>query len=572
MATGTDKFLNYNGLVKLIGLIKKRINDAVGSIDLSWKTNKFVKSIAGYGTGAAPTSTSGVNDTKNKLEGTYTTGNLDGTGTDISTNKFTYIDTTYGAASTNKAGLMSSADKTKLDNLSATGASKGANLVKYDKTAATTAGSVAEAIKNLQGAVGGGDLVKQINTATQESQISGSINYNPNTVRTGNYTKANGDPATFTYYETTYDAATPDTGSGQAIVAGKTGLMSSADKTKLDSVATGAQVNVIEHVRLAGESTDLAVTNKRVTIPTATATANGLMNKADKTKLDDLSGRAWEDKGASLIGYDKDMFNEMPATVADALDLLNPYIIHVTKNGNRYEYVDFDWQEYQAAFDTGRQIYVYDDTNKRICTPNSQSSSDVKYINYNPNTGVVSDYRIGETGVTVVETNLASVSYITSNYVPTSRTINGTALTSDIVLKSGNINLTSNITVDGTSKGNVQDALTALNTLAAANKSAISTLQSGGLTREVVTALPTGSNIKTNVIYMILASNDPLDSGDPSTSATTTPYGTNNNSYNEYMYINNAWERIGSTEVNLDIDPITDDEIDTAWSTTVAAA
>ena len=38
------------------------------------------------------------------------------------------------------------------------------------------------------------------------------------------------------------------------------------------------------------------------------------------------------------------------------------------------------------------------------------------------------------------------------------------------------------------------------------------------------------------------------------------------------MYINSAWERIGSTEVNLDIDPITNDDIDTAWNTTAAAS
>lgn len=366
MATSNEKFLNYNGLVKLIGLIKKRINDAVGSIDLSWKTNKFVKSIAGYGTGAAPASTSGVNDTKNKLEGTYTTGCLDGTGTDVTTNKFTYIDTTYGGASTSKAGLMSS-----------------------------------------------------------------------------------------------------------------------ADKTKLNGVDTGAQVNVIEHVRLAGENADLAVTDKRVTIPNATTAAGGLLSAADKQKLDSVA-----DGAINGITY-----NEVSASVyegvADLTDIVNQLTLENLPSD------DESWDN------LGQELWA--------------------------------------------------------TYLPKTT-------------KSGDIGLTSNISVDGSSKSDVQSALVALNTLAASNKSAIATIQSAGLTREVVTELPTGSNIKTNVIYMILASNDTMNSGDPSTGATTTPFSANSNSYNEYMYINSAWERIGSTEVNLDIDPITNDEIDTAWSTTAAAA
>ena len=373
MATGTDKFLNYNGLVKLIGLIKKRINDAVGSIDLSWKSNVFVKNVVGIHT-ANQQDSADANVTFVEQSAVVTLGKLDGTGTDT-THNITFTDARYDPVDPSRgAGLMSVEDKVKLDNLSATGANKGANLVKYDSTAATTAGSVAEAIKNLQGAVGGGDLVKSVDNATQDSAALQNVNIILNHERTGNYTKADGTLGTYKYYETRYGNAVADSNSDGVITPGQAGLMSGADKTKLDN------------------------------------------------------------------------------------------------------------------------------------------------------------------------------------------------------LNSSTVLLSSNITVDGTSKGNVQDALTALNTLAAANKSAISTLQSGGLTREVVTALPTGTSIKTNVIYMILASNDPLDGGDPSTGATTTPYGTNNNSYNEYMYINNAWERIGSTEVNLDIDPITDDEIDTAWSTTVAAA
>ena len=590
MATGTDKFLNYNGLVKLIGLIKKRINDAVDSIDLSWKTNKFVKSIAGYGTDAAPASTSGVNDTKNKLEGTYTTGNLDGTGTDVSTNKFTYIDTTYGAASTSKAGLMSSADKTKLDNLGATGASKGANLVKYDGTAATTTGSVAEAIKNLQGAVGGGDLVKSVDDATQESVTLRDVNIVLNHKRTGNYTKADGTTGTYQYYDTRYDNAVAESNSGGTTTPGQAGLMSGADKTKLDGIATGAQVNVIEHVRLAGESSDLTVTNKRVTIPTATTTVNGLMSSDDKTELDNMVA----DFGNKLNYV---VFSENSSDLLDGSSISNEaysQLVEVASNSGKVLIIN---DTVASVWDDGEAMNVVilgpgDEGvvqwSKVSKTQNGTGGlHDVTYydtIDINAEPNIIDTIKVNNNILTPSnkEVNITAVTGIKNNGDSTNKTgnvivakVNGKSLvgaTTNVELKSGDINLTNNITVDGTSKGNVQDALTALNTLAAANKSAISTLQSGGLTREIVTTLPTGSAINTNAIYMILASNDTLNSGDPSTSANTTPYGTNNNSYNEYMYINNTWERIGSTEVNLDIDPITNDEIDTAWSTTVAAA
>ena len=135
----------------------------------------------------------------------------------------------------------------------------------------------------------------------------------------------------------------------------------------------------------------------------------------------------------------------------------------------------------------------------------------------------------------------------------------------NITLKAGDIKLTDDINSNEyTTNNTVQYVLNSIN-------DKVNSISSAGLKREIVTALPT-TNIKTDTIYMILASNDTNNSGDPSTSGSSTPYSSNNNSYNEYMYINSAWERIGSTEVNLDIDPITNDEIDTAWNTTAAAS
>lgn len=56
------------------------------------------------------------------------------------------------------------------------------------------------------------------------------------------------------------------------------GYMTGAQAYKLNGIAAGAQVNVLENVRLEGDSADLAKTSKRVTIPDmdgATASAAG---------------------------------------------------------------------------------------------------------------------------------------------------------------------------------------------------------------------------------------------------------------------------------------------------------
>lgn len=70
------------------------------------------------------------------------------------------------------------------------------------------------------------------------------------------------------------------------------GLMSAADKTKLDGVDSGADVNVIEDVKLNGSS--LPVVNKAVNISDASQSASGLMSSQDKTKLDGVAAGADE--------------------------------------------------------------------------------------------------------------------------------------------------------------------------------------------------------------------------------------------------------------------------------------
>lgn len=110
---------------------------------------------------------------------------------------------------------------------------------------------------------------EQINART-DGVIPGHVvtwGSNGHTVTDSGYTIASNVPANAVFTDTTYNIATPYAG----------GLMSGADKEKLDTIARGAQVNV--------------------TYANATQSQAGLMSAADKAKLDNMDG-------GSSIAYD----------------------------------------------------------------------------------------------------------------------------------------------------------------------------------------------------------------------------------------------------------------------------
>lgn len=61
------------------------------------------------------------------------------------------------------------------------------------------------------------------------------------------------------------------------------GAMSSSDKAKLDGIAAGAQVNVVEGAQADGS--DLTIVSKKIQIPTAGANTRGLISNADVNTL-----------------------------------------------------------------------------------------------------------------------------------------------------------------------------------------------------------------------------------------------------------------------------------------------
>lgn len=139
------------------------------------------------------------------------------------TNKVAAI--TIPEASTSASGVMSSDDKTKLNNISA-GAEVNQNAFSNVKVGSTT-------------------IQADSKTDTLELVAGSNVTITPD---------ASGDKVTIAAQDTTYDNATTSAA----------GLMSSGDKTKLNGVATGAQVNVIESIEYDGAA--VSISGKKATI------------------------------------------------------------------------------------------------------------------------------------------------------------------------------------------------------------------------------------------------------------------------------------------------------------------
>ena len=76
------------------------------------------------------------------------------------------------------------------------------------------------------------------------------------------------------------------------------GLLSVADEAKLDSIAEGAQVNVIEAIKLAGQTENLAIIDKVVELPFATGEVAGIVKTSSEVGLD--SNNALEIKSLNV--------------------------------------------------------------------------------------------------------------------------------------------------------------------------------------------------------------------------------------------------------------------------------
>ena len=250
-------------------------------------------------------------------------------------------DTTYSTATTSAAGLMSASDKTKLDGI-ASGAEVNVqanwtqttttadDYIKNKPTNATTsvAGFMSASDKTKLDGIASGAQVNQnafanvkvgsttvaadSTTDTLELVAGSNVTLTPD---------ATNDKVTIAATDTTYSNATTSAA----------GLMSASDKTKLDGIASGAQVNqnAFSNVKVgsttvaadsktdtielvAGSNVTLTpdATNDKVTIAAtdttysnATTSAAGLMSAADKTKLDGITTVAEQTLNSSSSDY-----------------------------------------------------------------------------------------------------------------------------------------------------------------------------------------------------------------------------------------------------------------------------
>lgn len=88
------------------------------------------------------------------------------------------------------------------------------------------------------------------------------------------------------------------------------GSMSASDKTKLDGIASGAQVNVatnLSYTTAATTGTVASSTGTNATIPAATTSLAGLMTNTDKTKLDGI-----DNVSTNFVKNNSDTFTPSP--------------------------------------------------------------------------------------------------------------------------------------------------------------------------------------------------------------------------------------------------------------------
>jgi hypothetical protein len=157
-------------------------------------------------------------------------------------------------------------------------------------------------------------------------------------------TVAAGDDARFTTnlsYTPSTRLLSSSTGSDVTIPEATTtvpGFQSAADKVKLDSIATGAQVNVptnltyTQSTRLLGSST-----GDDVTLPDATTSFSGLMSATDKGKLDGIASGAEVNVNADWDSVSGDSLILNKPSIPPGADSL-PQPLGVAAVGNSLKY------------------------------------------------------------------------------------------------------------------------------------------------------------------------------------------------------------------------------------------
>ena len=217
----------------------------------------------------------------------------------------------------------------------------------------------------------------------------------------------------------------------------KDGFMSKEDKAKLDGIAEGAQVNVLEGVKVDG--TELEIVDKKVNID--------LSSYAKKTEVEavqSVANAAMPKAGGAFTGA---------VTVQAPTAEMNP----ATK-----QYVD-------TAINTVKQFEYQVVTELPTAAQATMGKIYLKAHSHNPSDGQPDSYDefiTVQSGSTYKWERIGNTDIDLSGYVPTTRKINNKALSSDINLGASDVGVTeaafpglnktgtiTGITMNGASKG-----------------------------------------------------------------------------------------------------------------------
>lgn len=198
-------------------------------------------------------------------------------------------DTTYSDATTSESGLMSATDKTKLDGIESGAEANQNTYSKFIFNNGSSAYLLEAGSKTDVFQFKAGDNVSLMNDLTQQNTVIISAN------------------------DTTYNDATQSAH----------GLMSTTDKTKLDSISEGANSNIIESVAVNGAVRQ--VTNKMVNIVVPTAVSDLNNDLGYLTEESDPTVPSWAKQAqkpvytASEVGA-LPASTKIPAKVSDLTD------------------------------------------------------------------------------------------------------------------------------------------------------------------------------------------------------------------------------------------------------------
>lgn len=295
-------------------------------------------------------------------------------------------DTTYSAATTSAAGLMSSEDKTKLDGIAA-GAQK--NTITGVKGSAETSyrtGNVNITATNI----GLGNVENKssetIRGELTKANVTTALGYTPPTADTNTtytltqdasdghkltFTPSSGNATTITIPDnnTTYTEATTS----------KAGLMSAEMVTKLNGIAVGAQVNTVTGVKGNSESTyrtgNINITKANIGLGNVDNTADADKSVKYATSAGSATKATQDSDGRQIntnyLRKSSDYLNTHPENSGTIIPFMNNDIAFLTERGGSVK-VYFDDVEQTIStfnmFDASASYWAINPTDSSITT------------------------------------------------------------------------------------------------------------------------------------------------------------------------------------------------------------